>query len=435
MDENNGSLGNQPSPVNAGGTVLTPTNPAASSTPDGAMTNAPMPEAPVAPDVPSTPGIIASTPEVAAPPSDEEVANASANLTPRRPFFADHPTQTVASGTGDIILERTKTPGNKKPLVIALIIGAVVLVVVAIVLLMVNRPVSSEELTRSFSEYRNLLENGPADFNAETAEGAMEGNADAELTSTESTEEFQGWDDYDYYDEEDEDYYDDEPEEDDSGDYSEDDDEEITYNEGEVEEIEYERPEYADWFIFSLGTKRLSSEAEKAYFDSLLTKYNDFAKLVSRAKTSDYEWLRDNVLSSYLELLRVAIAVSSRNMATEELERQYLDNGTEAAKEYINSLTAIESDSPFVETTLDSLRNDLQIQLQLLELYSQHQCIDGGFVDYSCDLIGNQKYDQLVTERDSNTEMLDIWINGVQGSFYAQTLQISNILTGEDSNA
>lgn len=435
MDENNGSLGNQPSPVNTGDAIPTPAGPAMPSTPDEVTVNTPVPEAPVAPDVPSTPGVIASTPEVAPPPSDDEIAKASANLTPSRPFFSDHPTQTTASGTGDIILEKTKTPGSKKPLIIALIIGAVVLMVGIVILLMVNRPVSQEELAQSFSEYRDLLENGPADFKAGTTANTMEDNADAGPTSTEPTEEFQGWDDYDYYDEDDEDYYDDEPEEDDSDNDIEDDEEGVTYNEGEVEEIEYEHPAYADWFIFSLGTKHLSDEDEKAYFDSVLTGYNNFTKLISRAKSSDYKWLQDNVLPSYLELLETTIAVSSRNVAVNELERQYLNNGTEAAKEYISDFTVIENNSAFIETTLDSLRNDLLIQLQLLELYSQYQCIEGDSVDYSCNLIGNQKYDQLIAERDSNIETLDIWINGTQGSFYAQTLQISNTLMGEDSNA
>ena len=117
-----------------------------------------------------------------------------------------------------------------------------------------------------------------------------------------------------------------------------------------------------------------------------------------------------------------------------ELEKRFLEGGTESAEKYIDEAVSTESDDAFVTALIDSLRSDLKIQLQLVELYSQNQCIEDGYVNYACDLDGNQKYDQLLNDRDTNTENSDMLLDRAKITLYTQTVQMKEMLAGEKTD-
>lgn len=474
MDETNGSLGNQPAP-NAGGVDSGSMEPAA---PD--VSNSPVtPNAPISPDASSasiaqaapvtpsvsgapgtvptvsstpttvsevsvTPSVIASTPDVVAPVSDEQVAAAAAKLAPSRPFFSDHPAQVAASGTGDIILQKTKTPRDKKPL----IIGAVVLGVVALVggiVLLANRPASSEDVKVAFDAYYDLLANGPAgaevsseDGNTKDTENSDEADESEISEGSKSSIEFQVWDNYDYEDEDEEEdttvYDDEDDEEEEYGDPDEEDaSDDVVYNEEPVEEIEYEPREYSKWFVFG-SDSYLTLDSKKTYIDDILKKYDEFSAILSRSKKDNvYEQLQ-NIMPIYSELLKAVMLTKKLDAISIELEKRFLEGGTESAEKYIDEAVSTESDDAFVTALIDSLRSDLKIQLQLVELYSQNQCIEDGYVNYACDLDGNQKYDQLLNDRDTNTENSDMLLDGAKITLYTQTVQMKEMLAGEKTD-
>ncbi len=119
-------------------------------------------------------GIIASTPDIATPPTEEQIAAArkargdmpsgsvvmGANEgTSRegRAFLASHPHRSQASGTGDIILRNGPTPGGKKKWIL-LGLAAIAFVAIIIVLIgVVGKKTTTGQFETSFKRYSNYL--------------------------------------------------------------------------------------------------------------------------------------------------------------------------------------------------------------------------------------------------------------------------------------
>ena len=102
-------------------------------------------------------------PEPATPETTSGNSAASANLS--HPYFSNHPTQTYAVETGDIILNSapTKTKHNKRPFIIGGIILVAFLVICAVVLMLIqilSRP-NRATVVESFATYKNYIEFGP----------------------------------------------------------------------------------------------------------------------------------------------------------------------------------------------------------------------------------------------------------------------------------
>lgn len=425
MDEQNGSLGNQIPPAGSGGAA--PVNPTPAS---------------------PTPGIIASTPDVVAPPTDEQIAAAKANLAPRRPFFSPRrpgaaptsgsaapgvlTTTPAAPDTGDILLKPPKTPRNKKPLIIGLIVLAVIALVGGIVVFIATRSTTPEAVKTAFDAYYNLLVDGP--------EGAETTGEDNDITEGEEDEEDGPvWDDYSYSDEETDfdgvDTNDEEVDDVTSDSLASTDVALSEEDQALIAQIENESTEEgvlsddAGWFIFRVNASSLSSDEREDYIEALESKYAELVKSAKRLKNSSEKKVAlENNMDSYGSLLKMMSAFSLLDSYENDIEAYYLADGSDEAKQYINKSLPNVGDDELVQSLADAFRLELDGWLGELELYNKLGCIQDGIVDIFCDKDGNREYDKFMSQRSDEILAIEELLESFQDWFVAQTYLLENLL-------
>lgn len=351
--------------------------------------------------------IIASTPDIATPPTEEQIAAArkargdmpSGSVVMRaneetsregRAFLASHPHRSQASGTGDIILRNGPTPGGRKKWVL-LGVAAIAVAAIIVVLIGVVGKKGRHEITAAFGEYRKLVIDGPEEL-PEATETASDTKGEAdELPETDGDEE------------------------------------EVS----STEEIDDEGDD--QWFVF-VESQLLPAGSHAEYIAEVKSSYEKFKEILSSSKkiSNENRELIQRNLVPYNELLNCILFITNIEDVENGARTQYQTGGIEAAKSYISQQIPEVEDEFYLASIYQEVTNYLNAQIDLMAFYETRGCLLDGEINASCvsDLydVEDQEYLNLLDAKELYYENAELRTDDIQALFETQTEEIYEML-------
>lgn len=180
------------------------------------------------------------------------------------------------------------------------------------------------------------------------------------------------------------------------------------------------------WFLFSLPESELTVDEQEAYISELKNKYAEFKNACSGQICEQ--------LNSYGQILALALTTPSIDIYISQLTQEYIQNGSEAAYTYMQSVTNFDSQSTLAISIFSALDRFLSTGLSLLEVYQTEGCIVDGVMDSACEtaLNNNQAHYDILRQQDAALRMLESSARAVTITFQQNTENIQKALEEEN---
>ncbi|MEY8388110.1 hypothetical protein AALC17_12580 [Oscillospiraceae bacterium 38-13] len=180
------------------------------------------------------------------------------------------------------------------------------------------------------------------------------------------------------------------------------------------------------WFLFRLPESELTVDEQEAYIAELKNKYAEFKNACSGQICEQ--------LNSYGQILTLALTAPSIDIYVSQLTQEYIQNGSEVAYTYIQSVTNFDSQSTLAISIFSALDRLLSTGLSLLEVYQTEGCIVDGVMDSACEtaLNDNQAHYDILRQQDAALRMLESSARAVTITFQQNTENIQKALKEEN---
>lgn len=388
-----------------------PTNPVESSVPQPSTE-------PIAPQPLASP--LVSQPNTDQTPTGDSPALPNLQtLAESKAFIASHPTQTSASGTGDIILRADPGSSNKKWL-FGLIIGVIILACVVLIVLtftLTSKP-NQAQLLESYNAYFNLVKDGPENVEQVSTSFNEAFNQDAFVDDEEEDEEFLIDDETgeEIIEEADPDLNNSE--------------ENVTDNETSDTDETEDEANWRNWFLFNMDNYDFDSVARDEYFTNLHDYYDLFADLT--AKSQD-EGLK-NLLKDYPDIINLTLAFVSLDDVVSDLENNFPEKAA-SVSETIQNLLPANVPTATISASRDQIERYLNLSVDIFKQYQQHGCYDSGELDEYCTLSAvktDASLSELLRQRSRAYVLINRFRSANDGTFASMSNQIYTALGGNN---
>ena len=180
------------------------------------------------------------------------------------------------------------------------------------------------------------------------------------------------------------------------------------------------------WFLFRLPESELTVDEQGAYIAELKNKYAEFKNACSGQICEQ--------LNSYGQILTLALAAPSIDIYVSQLTQEYIQNGSEVAYTYIQSVTNFDSQSTLATSISSALGRFLSTGLSLLEVYQTEGCIVDGVMDAACEIAlnDNQAHYDILRQQNAALRMLENSVRAINITFQQNTESIQKALEEEN---
>lgn len=137
-----------------------------------------------------------------------------------------------------------------------------------------------------------------------------------------------------------------------------------------------------EWFLFTVDSNPSLDGADRAeYLDALQQKYDVFLQSLPKNGSE-----LDDIIMQYSEYLATVIRLLRVGITEGELLQIFSTDSAHAAYQFIERQTpGLDTDDySLTSSSNGALNKYLTTQLNLLENYSGHGCMDGSYIDYTC---------------------------------------------------
>lgn len=172
------------------------------------------------------------------------------------------------------------------------------------------------------------------------------------------------------------------------------------------------------WFLLRLNDSGLQQTELKAYLDAVKTAYDNFNDIFTKTETANA-----SMASSYKSLLSTYLQLGGFSIISETLADKYLNEGQNAAYNYIQSFTSDEL-TPLEQNGIEQLKKYLDEELTMLAVAEAEGCVVDGDFDQSCRMNLNENsnayYESLQQQQKVSANMTNI-LRALGNNLKAQT--------------
>ena len=194
-------------------------------------------------------------------------------------------------------------------------------------------------------------------------------------------------------------------------------------NNGDVSNEQLSRKDISSWYVYNLDKNIKTNNELMKYFTPLSSSYYKYYKQAPDNLSINKEEYNNN----YEIFLNYNLLYEH----TEKIKSIYIDNGTEAATDYINSIFTFDASSFAIGNQINEYLNN---SLNLIVLYNQNGCYDApNFAVCISGIETKEKYD-LLSRVDSIRENLTRLYSPFINNFLQQTTVVNNAIGGSNDD-